>query len=103
MAKFTNKLTLSKNGKGVYSLDTVVGCEFGIKKYGDRGCYGLCYARKIANFRGFDFSKSVIRDDFSQIDHLAIGLYDPISGERLPAYGPDDRRLPEDAVLVLFR
>jgi hypothetical protein len=31
-------------------------------------------------------------------DHLAIGLYDPVSGERLPAFGPDGARLPEDAL-----
>jgi hypothetical protein len=38
----------------------------------------------------------------NQIDHLAIGLYDPLTGERLPAYGPDGQRLPDDAVLIPY-
>lgn len=37
------------------------------------------------------------------IDHLAIGLYDPSTGERLPAFGPDGERLGEDAVRVEIR
>ena len=32
-------------------------------------------------------------------DHIAIGLYDPTTGERLPAFGPDGKRLAEDAVI----
>jgi hypothetical protein len=39
-------------------------------------------------------------EDFSQVDHMAIGLYDPATGERLPAFGPDGRQLADDAVLV---
>ncbi|HEX9925068.1 MAG TPA: hypothetical protein VGD99_20600, partial [Anaerolineae bacterium] len=37
-------------------------------------------------------------DDVTQIDHLAIGLYDPATGERLPAYDLDGQRLPDDAL-----
>ena len=40
---------------------------------------------------------------FTQIDHLAIGLYDPITGERLPAFGPRGERLMDDAVIVNLR
>jgi len=29
-----------------------------------------------------------------------VGIYDPASGDRLPAYGPDGARLPNDAVLL---
>jgi hypothetical protein len=39
-------------------------------------------------------------DDLSQVDHLAIGLYDPVTDERLPAFGPGGERLAEDAVVV---
>ncbi|MEW5959458.1 MAG: hypothetical protein AB1801_17175 [Chloroflexota bacterium] len=38
--------------------------------------------------------------DFSQIDHLAIGLYDPASGERLPAFGPHNDLLPDNALIL---
>jgi len=39
-------------------------------------------------------------DDFSQVDHIVLGLYDPVTSERLPAFGPDGRRLADDAVVV---
>jgi hypothetical protein len=38
--------------------------------------------------------------DLSQVKHLAIGLYNPVTGERLPAFGPEGERLAEDAVVV---
>jgi hypothetical protein len=38
--------------------------------------------------------------DLSQTDHLAIGLYDPVTGERLPAFGPNGERLVDDAFIV---
>ncbi|RME62124.1 MAG: hypothetical protein D6790_06825, partial [Caldilineae bacterium] len=36
------------------------------------------------------------QEDWSQVDHLFIGLYDPATGAREPAFGPDGRRLPDD-------
>ena len=39
-------------------------------------------------------------DDLSRVDHLAIGLYNPLTGERLPAFGPGGERLADDAVLI---
>jgi len=36
----------------------------------------------------------------SQIDHLALGLYDPETGERLPAFGPNNEPLPDNALLI---
>jgi hypothetical protein len=39
-------------------------------------------------------------DDFLQVDHIAIGLYNPATGERLSAFGPDGRHLADDAVVV---
>jgi hypothetical protein len=41
--------------------------------------------------------------DLSRVDHLAIGLYDPVTDERLPAFGPDGERLAEDAVIIMWR
>ncbi len=39
-------------------------------------------------------------EEFTQVDHLAIGLYNPATGERLPAFGPAGERLADDAVIV---
>ncbi len=41
-------------------------------------------------------------DDPTQVDHLAIGLYDPASGARLPAFNSTGQRLPDDAWLIPF-
>jgi hypothetical protein len=54
-------LSASINRKGVLDIDTVKGCRFGMEKYPNGGCYGLCYAAKTAKFYGYDFSKSVSR------------------------------------------
>jgi hypothetical protein len=35
-------------------------------------------------------------------DHYLIGLYDPATGERLPAFTADGTRLPDDAVMLVF-
>lgn len=37
---------------------------------------------------------------FSQVDHLAIGLYDPATGERLPVFGVEAERLGDDTVVI---
>ncbi|MBN1219514.1 MAG: hypothetical protein JXM69_11335 [Anaerolineae bacterium] len=39
-------------------------------------------------------------EDFSQVDHLAIGLYNPITGQRLVAFGPDGVPWADQAVIV---
>jgi hypothetical protein len=39
-------------------------------------------------------------EDFALVDHLAIGLYDPATGQRLPAFGPAGQPLPDNAVVV---
>jgi hypothetical protein len=39
-------------------------------------------------------------EDFGQIDHLAIGLYNPATGERLPAFDAAGKRLADDAVII---
>jgi hypothetical protein len=60
MKYYKDELTAVINQKGVLDLDTVKGCTMGIRNNPD-GCWGLCYAKKIADFRGIDFSKSVQR------------------------------------------
>lgn len=54
-------LTVSENIKGVLDVDTVKGCTMGIAANPAGGCYGLCYAHKMAACRGLDFSHSVSR------------------------------------------
>jgi hypothetical protein len=39
-------------------------------------------------------------DDFNQVDHLAVGLYNPATGERLPAFDATGRRLTDDALII---
>jgi hypothetical protein len=39
-------------------------------------------------------------DDLTQIDHLAIGLYETSTGERLPAFAPNGESLAEDALII---
>jgi hypothetical protein len=63
MRKYLNTLTASVNKKGVLDIDTVKGCSCGMQKY-HNGCYGVCYANGAAKARGYDFSKTVFRNDF---------------------------------------
>jgi hypothetical protein len=54
-------LTVVKNRKGVIDVDTVKGCTLGMAAYPDGGCYGECYACKMARAYGFNFKISVNR------------------------------------------
>ncbi len=66
---FSNNLTATINRKGVLDVDTVKGCSFGMGKYPVGGCYGLCYARRVANRYGYDFHRSVVR---KKVNHSRI-------------------------------
>lgn len=59
--KYGFALTIDLNNKGVLDIDTVKGCSYGMKNYPDGGCYGECYANKIASRYGIDFKTSVSR------------------------------------------
>jgi hypothetical protein len=59
MKLFKEKLTLNKNGRGCYILDTVKGCSITAEK--PKGCYNDCYAKNISSRYGFDFKNPVIR------------------------------------------
>lgn len=54
-------LTAVENQKGVLDVDTVKGCTLGMKARPEGGCYGECYANKIAERYGIDFTVSVSR------------------------------------------
>ncbi len=41
--------------------------------------------------------------DMAQLDHLAIGLYNPATGQRLPVFEANGQRLTDDAVIIPLR
>jgi hypothetical protein len=59
--RYAKRLTVEVNGKGVMDIDTVKGCSLGMKARPGVGCYGNCYANKIASTYGYDFPVSVSR------------------------------------------
>ena len=76
---YQNALTVQVNRKGVVDVDTVKGCTLGMRAYPDGGCYGECYARKIAAMNGIDFGTSVSRyivDNWNHRDHVIKNLLD---------------------------
>lgn len=72
MRRYTEEIKLVKNNRGVWDLDPFKGCEDGMRAR-KGGCWGLCYAAKIAKFRGYDFSKTVYRDFKNENDLKKIG------------------------------
>jgi len=60
MREYKPIITLTHNARGVYSLDTSIGCASGLRD-NKRGCYNDCYAAKSAKHYGYDFSKTVLR------------------------------------------
>lgn len=61
MRGYKSTISLTKNSRGIYSLDTTMGCTSGLKD-NPKGCYNDCYAAKSAKLYGYDFSKTVTRD-----------------------------------------
>lgn len=61
MKTYKNIISLSKNERGIWDLDTVKGCKSGLIRT-EGGCYGDCYAYKTAKRYGIDFSVSVNRN-----------------------------------------
>lgn len=60
MRSYSSTITLSKNQRGVYSLDTIFGCNRGILN-NPKGCYNGCYSARIAKKYGYDFGVNVLR------------------------------------------
>jgi len=60
MREYTNTITLTKNSRGIYSLDTSLGCASGMAN-NSKGCYNDCYAQRYSKKYGYDFSKTVLR------------------------------------------
>jgi hypothetical protein len=58
--EYSNKIQLVRNGRGVYCIDTTMGCKSGMEA-NEKGCYNDCYAARIAKRYGYDFTKTVLR------------------------------------------
>lgn len=68
MKHYLGKISLVKNGRGLYCLDTTMGCESGLSA-NPGGCYGECYAARRASIYGHDFGKTV-RREFENAAHF---------------------------------
>lgn len=68
MREYSNVISLTKNSRGIYTLDPIMGCNSGMVE-NKLGCYGDCYSAKSAKLYGYDFSKNVLRD-FKDRKHL---------------------------------
>lgn len=71
MKTFLEKITLSKNSRGCYILDTVKGCLV-CGKDKPLGCYGNCYALQIAKRYKLDFTHTVKRGFSRECDQLYL-------------------------------
>jgi hypothetical protein len=60
MKQYKDIISLSKNERGIWDLDTIKGCKSGLLE-NEKGCYNDCYAFKTAKRYGIDFSNSVLR------------------------------------------
>ena len=60
MRAYSSSISLAKNARGIYSLDTILGCSSGMDK-NPKGCFGDCYAARYSKKYGYDFSKNVLR------------------------------------------
>lgn len=60
MKLYSNKIALVRNSRGIYGIDTSMGCASGMTN-SEGGCYNDCYAAKSAKLYGYDFSKTVLR------------------------------------------
>lgn len=71
MRQYSNEISLSKNERGIYSIDPIIGCNSGMK-LGRNGCYNDCYSAKSSRLYGYDFSKNVLRYFRNQTHYISI-------------------------------
>ena len=71
MREYSTAISLTKNSRGIYSLDTSIGCASGMANEVG-GCYNDCYAAKSSKLYGYDFSKTVFRDFESEYHRREI-------------------------------
>jgi len=68
MRSYSGKITLAENSRGVWSLDTVMGCKTGMKT-NKKGCFSDCYAARNARIYGYNFTENILRR-FENEKHL---------------------------------
>jgi hypothetical protein len=78
MKTYKKEITLNKNRRGCYILDTIKGCSVCLETY-PKGCYDDCYAKNIANRYSFDFSKSIKRQFIEDNKQLYLFGFKDIS------------------------
>ena len=71
MRQYAGRIALVKNSRGIYSLDTVMGCASGMANE-PGGCYGDCYAANASRRYGYDFATSVPRHFESEAHRRCI-------------------------------
>ena len=74
MKTFKGHISLIRNSRGCYILDTVKGCAIVNEK--PRGCYDDCYAKSIADRYNFDFSRPVARRFFQDTRQPSLFGFD---------------------------
>jgi len=60
MRSYSKKITLTENGRGIWTLDPIMGCRSGLKN-DKKGCFSDCYAARNARIYGYDFTENVLR------------------------------------------
>lgn len=73
MKQYATRIALVKNSRGIYSLDTVMGCASGMANE-PGGCYGDCYSANAARRYGYDFTTSIRRRFDSEAHRRATVL-----------------------------
>lgn len=74
MKTFKSAITLVRNSRGCYILDTVKGCS--IVNTQPNGCYDDCYAKSIADRYRLDFGKTVARQFTPDAPTAQVPLFD---------------------------
>ena len=82
--RYHDSITALLNAKGCMDVDTVKGCTAGMSSE-PGGCYGECYAAKIATRYGLAFEQSVSRGFVDRWQHRDI-LVRQLRGHSLPWY-----------------
>jgi len=80
MKHFNSTISLAKNSRGCYILDTVKGCS-ACTPDKPLGCYNDCYAKKIASRYNIDFSNPVTREVYN--DNKQLYFMDFHSGNHI--------------------
>lgn len=82
--RYHDSITATVNAKGCMDVDTVKGCTPGMSAK-EGGCYGECYAAKVATRYGIAFEESVVRGFSDWREHPST-LVKQLRAHHLPWY-----------------